>query len=38
MRGRRWRREPELEAMELATEGAGEGRAEEGKPPDSREK
>lgn len=38
MRGLRWRREPELEAMELATEGAGEGRGEEGKLPDSREK
>lgn len=38
MRGLRWRTEPELEAMELATEGAGEGRGEEGKLPDSREK
>lgn len=38
MRGLRWRREPELEATELATEGAGEGSGEEGRLPDSREK
>lgn len=38
MRGLRWRKEPELEAPELATEGAGEGRGGEGKLPDSREK
>lgn len=38
MRGLRWRREPELEAMELATEGAGEARGGAGKLLDSREK
>lgn len=38
MRGLRWRKEPELEATELATEGAGEGRGEAGKLLDSREK
>lgn len=38
MRGLRWRKEPELEAMELATEGAGDGRGEAGKLLDSREK
>ena len=38
MRGRRWRREPALEATEPATEGAGEGTGEEGQLPDSREK
>lgn len=38
MRGLRWRREPELEATEPATEGAGEGNGEEGQLPDSREK
>lgn len=38
MRGRRWRREPALEATEPATEGAGEGRGDEAQHPDRREK
>lgn len=38
MRGLRWRREPKLEATELATEGAGDGSGEAGQHPDSREK
>lgn len=38
MRGRRSRPEPELEVMEPATEGAGEGNGEEGRLPDLSEK
>lgn len=38
IRGLRRRREPELEATELATEGAGDGRGDDGWHPDSREK
>lgn len=38
MRGRRSRPEPELDVMEPATEGAGEGSGEDGRLPDLSEK
>lgn len=38
MSGRRYRKEPELEATEPATDGAGEGMREGAQLPDSREK
>lgn len=38
MRGRRYRREPELEVTEPATDGAGEGMREGAQLADSREK